>query len=100
MRDMQIESACWQSGWFLAHIPAPKLSGNIVETTGAGDAFIAAALACRTLSERGSGIVEAAELGNLIAGRKCRKGGYGSLWEGSTLERSLGIVATEPSRVD
>lgn len=91
-----IESGFWQNDWFFIHLPAPDMPGAIVETTGAGDAFIAGALACIALWERGSGIVEAGILGNLIAGRKCRRRGYNNLWGSSPLERSLGIVATDP----
>lgn len=96
-REGDIESGYWQDHWFFIHLPAPELPGAIVETTGAGDAFIAGALACRTLWERGSvsGIVEAGVLGNLVAGRKCRRRGYNNLWGSSPLERSLGIVATD-----
>lgn len=75
------ESGCWENGWLFVHLLVPNhisSGGPVVETTGAGDTFIAAVI-------YGLGVlklnpVQAGKLGNIVAGKKCLQEGYGGIW--------------------
>lgn len=77
------ESGCWENGWLFFHLPASNdisFGGPIVETTGAGDTFIAAVI-------YGLGVlklnpIQAGKLGNTVAGKKCLQEGYHGVWKG------------------
>ncbi|EWC44700.1 hypothetical protein DRE_06478 [Drechslerella stenobrocha 248] len=60
------------------HVPAPRLSAEeVVETTGAGDTFIAATI--YAMGYRGWSAVKAAKVAVNVATRKCMQVGFGSL---------------------
>lgn len=69
----------FENGWLFAHLPTPNNGDAAVETTGAGDTFIAAVI-------YGLGVlkvdpVQAGKLGNIVAGKKCLQEGYEGVWK-------------------
>lgn len=76
------ESGRWESGWLFIHLRVSNdisSGGSVVETTGAGDTFIAAVI-------YGLGVlklnpVQAGKLGNIVAGKKCLQEGYDGIWK-------------------
>lgn len=77
-----LSSGYWESGWVFAQLQvSEKVSPElVVETTGAGDTFIAAVI--YGLGTMNLNPVQAGKLGNSVAGRKCLQEGYEGVWEG------------------
>lgn len=76
------ESERLENGWLFFHLSVSNdisSGGPVVETTGAGDTFIAAVI-------YGLGVlklnpVQAGKLGNIVAGKKCLQEGYDGVWK-------------------
>lgn len=76
------ENGRWETGWLFIHLPVStdiSSSGPVVETTGAGDTFIAAVIYGLGVLEMNP--VQAGKLGNIVAGRKCLQTGYEGIWK-------------------
>ncbi|KAL7271365.1 hypothetical protein RUND412_005888 [Rhizina undulata] len=68
--------------WFWWKVPCPPLGAGerIVETSGAGDTFVAAVIYAMGVWKMLP--VEAARVGNVVAGRKCCRSGFRGVWDG------------------
>ena len=82
----------WQGEWLFFQLPARDLTGSVVETTGAGDTFIAGVIAGWAGWKHTLGVVDSGKLGNILAERKCCQKGFHDLWGGPPPELTTEIA--------